>query len=104
MWELDTLPGAITRATRYSDMLSGGGPLSKDRARLYDSHIVFGMPFQKKNAPNLARASSTMQVQVVTVIVRDDDDDTQRSPSNSRLRPGLTDVSVGVITQRKRVC
>ena len=32
----------------------------------------------------------------------DDDDDTQRSPSNSRWRPGLTGVSVGVITPTKK--
>ena len=32
----------------------------------------------------------------------DYDDDTQRSPSNSRWRPGLTGVSVGVITPRKK--
>ena len=31
-----------------------------------------------------------------------DDDDTQRSPSNSRWRPGLTGVSVGVITPTKK--
>ena len=33
----------------------------------------------------------------------DDDDDTQRSPSNSRQRPGLTGVSVGVIAPRKNM-
>ena len=34
----------------------------------------------------------------------DDDDDTQRSPSNSRWRPGPRGVSVGVITPRNKVC
>ena len=33
----------------------------------------------------------------------DDDDDTQRSPSNSRQRPGLTGVSVGVLAPRKNL-
>ena len=38
------------------------------------------------------------------VVLDNDDNDTQRSPSNSRWRPGLTSVSVGVMTPRERVC
>ena len=34
----------------------------------------------------------------------DNDNDTQRSPTICRQRPGLTGVSVGVITPRKRIC
>ena len=33
--------------------------------------------------------------------LNDNDNDTQRRPSNSRQRPGLTGVSVGVITPKK---
>ena len=34
----------------------------------------------------------------------DNDNDTQRRPTICRWRPGLTGVSVGVITLRKRIC
>ena len=46
--------------------------------------------------------ANAAQVALASKPTIDDDDDTQRSPSNSRWRPGLAGVSVGVITPRQK--
>ena len=53
---------------------------------------------RKPRSPKTVKFAVVTNDEMIKNKLNDDDDDTQRSPSNSRWRPGLTGVSVGVIT------